>query len=86
MKTLPLILAAICLALCSCATRVYENGLPVLATYSNSSYLKFRTPRGTQLEMHNVDNSTPTRAGFESAGNFAVKTGLGGAGMMMPVR
>lgn len=81
MKTL---LLALCLALPSCATRVYEGGLPVLATYSNASYLKFRTPKGTYLEMRNMDNSGPTRATGALVRDIGMSGILGGATLAVP--
>lgn len=67
-----------CLTLCSlsgCATRVYENGLPVLAVYSNTSHLEFHSPKGTSLIMDNVDNSTPTRVGLDGITKAGVAIG-----------
>ncbi len=64
-----------------CATRVYENGVPVLACYSDADYLKFRTPKGTQLEMVKLNNSRPTRVGLDgiTKAGTAVLTGMAGA-------
>lgn len=78
------LLFLLCLALPSCATRVYEDGRPVLATYSNASFLKFRTPRGTQLEIHNLDNSGPTRATGALVRDVGMSGILGGATLAVP--
>jgi len=76
MKILPLVIVlTAALFNGGCATRVYENGLPVLAVYSNTSHLEFHTPKGTSLVMDNVDNSTPTRVGLD--GITKAGTGIG---------
>lgn len=78
------------LLLCSCSTRVYENGLPVLATYSNADYLKFHSPRGSELEMVKLDNSTPTRVGLDGITKLGTAIGTAilsrGVSTVIPVK
>jgi len=83
MKHIALILALCCP---SCALRVYDNGKPAIADYTDfegETYYKSRTL--TYWRKGRQDAATPTRVFVDGVGNVIVKGALGaGVGIAVP--
>jgi hypothetical protein len=74
-----LLIAALCLT--GCSTRVYSpDGKPALNIYSDfKGRMSYRT-KGMRFEFQGeMDNSKPSRTGFDGISKNLISAGMGGA-------